>query len=119
MRRIFFVLFLTIGSLYAQQAAVPEIPYHSVPDFLKLPPDLYFGEVPGVAVNSKRHIFVFSRGNTTGAAYGASAAQLIEFDADGKFVREIGHNLYAWSFAHSVKVDPGDNIWVRTKVRTW
>jgi DNA-binding beta-propeller fold protein YncE len=94
---------------------VPEIPYHSVPDFLKLPPDLYFGEVPGVAVNSKRHIFVFSRGNTTGAAYGASAAQLLEFDADGKFVREIGHNLYAWSFAHTVKVDPQDNIWVTDK----
>jgi len=44
-------------------------------------------------VNSKRHIFVFSQGNTTGPAYGASAAQLLEFDADGKFLREIGHNL--------------------------
>ena len=33
----------------------------------------------------------------------------------GKFVREIGHNLYAWSFAHSVKVDPEDNIWVTDK----
>ena len=108
-------VFLLVGSLYAQQAAVPEIHYHSVPDFLKLPPDLYFGEVVGVAVNSKGHIFVFSRGNSTGPAYGASAAQLLEFDANGKFVREIGHNLYAWSFAHSVKVDPEDNIWVTDK----
>jgi hypothetical protein len=31
-----------------------------VPDFLHLPADLYFGEVTGVAVNSKSHIFVFS-----------------------------------------------------------
>jgi DNA-binding beta-propeller fold protein YncE len=115
MRRIFLAFFLAVGSLYAQQAAVPEIPYHSVPDFLKLPSDLYFGEVPGVAVNSKRHIFVFSRGNSTGPAYGASAAQLLEFDANGKFLREIGHNLYAWSFAHTVKVDPDDNIWVTDK----
>jgi hypothetical protein len=66
-------------------------------------------------VNSKKHIFVLSRGNTTGPAYGAAAAQLLEFDADGKFVREIGHNLYAWSFAHTVRVDRADNIWVADK----
>ncbi|MGH9709958.1 MAG: hypothetical protein ACRD37_05395, partial [Candidatus Acidiferrales bacterium] len=63
----------------SQQASVPEIPYRSVPDFLKLPPNLYLGEVSGVAVNSKGHVFVFSRGNTTGPAYGAAAAQLLEF----------------------------------------
>jgi hypothetical protein len=40
---------------------------------------------------------------------------LLEFDADGKFVREIGHHLYAWSFAHAVKVDKDDNIWVADK----
>jgi sugar lactone lactonase YvrE len=108
-------LFVAVGPIAAQQPAVPEIHYRSVPGFLKLPSDLYFGEVAGVAVNSKGHIFVFSRGNTTGPAYGASAAQLLEFSADGKFVREIGHNLYAWSYAHSVKIDPKDNIWVTDK----
>src|SRR5437868_393904 len=115
MRCSILILFLVAVSLFAQQSPVPEIRYRSVPDFLKLPPDLYFGEVAGVAVNSKGHIFVFSRGNTTGPAYGASAAQLLEFSADGKFVREIGHNLYAWSYAHSVKVDPKDDIWVTDK----
>jgi len=107
MKSIFFcVFFLLAGAALAQQQApVPEIPYRSVPDFLKLPPDLYFGEVSGVAVNSAGHVFVFSRGNTTGPAYGAAAAQLLEFDAHGNFVREIGHNLYAWSYAHTVKVD--------------
>src|SRR5207253_11382129 len=94
---------------------VPQIPYHSVPDFLQLPPNVYFGEVPGVAVNSKKHVFVFSRGNTTGPAYGAAAAQLLEFGSDGNFLREIGHNLYAWSYAHTVKIDPQDNIWVTDK----
>jgi hypothetical protein len=89
--------------------------YRSVPNFLKLPPDLYLGEVVGVAVNSRGHIFVFSRGNTTGPAYGASAAQLLEFNSDGTYLREIGHNLYAWSFAHSVKIDKQDNIWVADK----
>src|SRR5271154_6098818 len=109
------VLFLSTvaGPLPAQQP--PEIRYRSVPDFLKLPPDVYLGEAVGVAVNSKGHVFVFSRGNTTGPAYAASGAQLLEFDASGKFVREIGHNLYAWSYAHAVKVDPQDNIWVTDK----
>jgi len=103
------------GRAFAQQASVPEIPYRSVPDFLKLPPNLYLGEASGVAVNSKGHVFVFSRGNTTGPAYGAAAAQLLEFGADGHYIREIGHNLYAWSFAHTVKVDAHDNIWATDK----
>jgi len=101
------------GQLFAQQP--PEIRYTSVPDLLKLPPNIYLGEVAGVAVNSKGHVFVLSRGNSTGPAYGASGAQLLEFDSGGKFLREIGHNLYAWSFAHAVKVDPQDNIWVTDK----
>jgi hypothetical protein len=74
-----------------------------------------FGETAGVAVNSKGHIFVFSRANTTGPAYGATAAQLLEFGSDGKFVREIGRNLYAWSYAHAVRIDKDDNIWAIDK----
>ena len=100
--------------LDAQQSP-PEIKFHAQTDFFKLPPDLYFGEVAGVAVNSKGHVFVFSRGGTTGPAYGAAAAQLLEFDADGKYLREIGHHLYAWSYANAVKVDRQDNIWAADK----
>src|SRR6266404_2640179 len=116
MRRCALLLFLAAASsLLAQQTRVPEVPFRSIPGFLKLPPDLSLGEVAGVAVNSKGHVFVFSRGHTNGPAYGAAAAQLLEFDAHGIFRREIGHNLYAWSFAHSVKVDKDDNIWVADK----
>jgi hypothetical protein len=107
--------FIFLGAIFVSAQQPPQISFDSVSDFLKLPADLYFGEVAGVAVNSKRHIFVFSRGNTTGPAYAAGAAQLLEFDADGKYLREIGHNLYAWSFAHSVKIDKQDNIWVADK----
>ena len=75
-----------------------------------------FGEVPGVAVNSKGHVFVFTRSNSaTGPAFGAAAAQLFEFDQNGKFVREIGKGLYAWSEAHSVRIDKDDNIWAIDK----
>ena len=58
------------------QNAVPEIPFEGSTTFLKLPPDLHLGEASGVAVNSKGHIFVFSRGNTTGPAYAATAERV-------------------------------------------
>ncbi|RYC30205.1 6-bladed beta-propeller [Lichenibacterium minor] len=103
------------ASTGAAAGAVPTIAYDSVPDPVRMPTDMYLGECSGVAVNSKGHVFVLSRGDTTGPAYGAAAAQLLEFDPDGRFVREIGHRLYAWSFAHAVKVDAADNVWVTDK----
>jgi len=115
LRRLAACLLLISPVALAQTPPPPEIPFESAPDALKLPPNLYLGEVSGVAVNSKGHIFAFSRGGTTGPAYAAAAAQLLEFGPDGGFIREIGHNLYAWSFAHSVKVDRQDNIWVTDK----
>jgi len=114
-RRMSVLLFLMASSVFAQQSSVPEIKFRSVPDFLKLPANMYLGEVTGVAVNSKGNIFVLSRGNTTGPAFGAAAAQLLEFGPDGHYIREIGHNLYAWSFGHTVRVDKQDNIWVTDK----
>src|SRR5882672_6951390 len=111
--RISIFVFALAGA--AALAQPPEIRFDSPANPVKLPADMYFGEVTGVAVNSKGHVFVFSRGNTTGPAYGAAAAQLLEFDRDGKFLREIGHNLYAWSYAHTVKIDRDDNIWVTDK----
>ena len=69
---------------FAQQQP-PVIAFDSMPDPLKLPDNLYLGEVSGIAVNSNGHIFVLSRGNTTGPAYAAAAAQLLEFDADGNY----------------------------------
>src|SRR2546428_12630702 len=107
-------LLVLLASPAFAQDAVPQIPFDAS-DPLKLPKDLYLGEVTGVAVNSKGNIFVLSRGNTTGPAYAAAAAQLLEFAPDGKFVREIGKNLYAWSFGHTVRVDRSDNIWITDK----
>jgi len=109
------LLLASLAGPAAAQPAVPVIPFESVPNPLKLPPDINFGEIAGVAVNSKGHVFVFSRGNSSGPSYMATAAQLLEFDATGKFIREIGKNLYAWSYAHAVKIDKQDNIWVVDK----
>jgi outer membrane protein assembly factor BamB len=94
----------------------PQIQFDSVADFFKLPDGVNFGEVSGVAVNSKGHVFVFTRSNSAnGPAYGPAAAQLLEFDPTGKFVREIGKGLYGWSFAHTVRIDRNDNIWAVDK----
>ncbi len=114
MKLLPLVCFLASAAALAQQQP-PAIAFDSVAEPLKLPDDLYFGEVTGVAVNSKGHVFVLSRGNTSGPAYAAAATQLLEFDPDGRFLREIGKHLYAWSFGHTVRVDPEDNIWVTDK----
>jgi sugar lactone lactonase YvrE len=92
-----------LGQAKAKAQNVPEISYDSVPNFLKLPPGLYLGEAMGVATNSKGHLFVFTRSANT---------RLFEFDQNGKYVREIGEGNYGFEFAHSVRVDPEDNIWV-------
>ena len=102
------------ASISAQQP-VPEIPFDSAPNVLQLPADMNLGEAAGVAVNSKKHIFVFHRGGIAGPAFGAAAAQLLEFGPDGKFIREIGRGLYAFSYAHTVRVDKNDNIWTVDK----
>jgi hypothetical protein len=108
-----FVLFATPS--FAQQS-VPELAFDSVANFLKLPPGMNFGEVSGVAVNSRGHVFVFTRSNSAGGpAYAPSAAQLLEFGPNGELLGEIGKGLYAWSFAHTVRIDKDDNIWAVDK----
>src|SRR5262249_52446803 len=114
-KRFSIGLFVLLSPAVFSQQAVPEIPFDSVPNALQLPPDLHLGEASGVAVNSKGHIFVFSRGNTTGPAYGATAAQVLEFGPTGKLLRETGQNLNPWSYAHAVRIEKDDNIWAIDK----
>src|ERR1700758_3817791 len=111
-----FLMLVLLAPLSFGQQSVPEIPFDSVPDFPTLPPGMNFGEVPGVAVNSKGHVFVFTRSNSAGGpAYAPTAAQLLEFTANGEYVGEVGKGLYAWAFAHSVRIDKDDNIWAIDK----
>jgi DNA-binding beta-propeller fold protein YncE len=82
---------------------VPIIPHTSVPNFFKLPADVYFGEGIGIATNSKGNVFVYHRSGDT---------RLFEFDPNGNFVKEWGVGVYGFEFAHQVRVDAQDNVWV-------
>jgi DNA-binding beta-propeller fold protein YncE len=99
------------------QVSIPEIPFDSVPNLLKLPEHMYLGEAVGVATNSKGHIYVYTRTGSESVTVGTARpfargfARLFEFDQNGNFVRELGQGLYAFTFAHTVRVDPQDNIW--------
>ncbi len=93
------------------QASVPEIRFDSNIEPLKLPPGMNFGEVVGIAMNSKRNVYVFTRTGERSTVHGATASQLFEFSPTGAFVREIGKDLYGFAFAHTVRIDSEDNIW--------
>ena len=116
MRRCVLLLFLTMAStLLAQPARVPEIPFAR----------------SRISQAARRYVFrrgrrrrgqfqgprlrLLARQHDRPGLRRERRAQLLEFDADGKFVREIGQDLYAWSFAHAVQVDKDDNIWAVDK----
>ena len=113
-----FAMSLLATPLFAQ-ISVPEIPFDSAPNLLKMPDNIVMGEAVGVATNSKGHIFVYTRDGILSYSVGTSrqfgrgaAARLYEFDEKGNFMREIGKGTYAQAFAHTVRVDPQDNIWM-------
>ena len=96
---------------------VPTIPFESNTNFFKISSDQNFGEVLSIAVNSKGNIVVLNHPGTasSGPLYGNATTQLWEFDSSGKFLREIGKGVYGLGYAHSVRFDKYDNLWVVDK----
>ena len=101
----------------ATVVTAPEIPWDSNTEFLKYSPDMNLGEVLGVAVNSKGRIAVLNHPGspTSGPVYGNASTQLLEFDAGGKFVREVGKGVYGLAYGHGIRYDRFDNLWVVDK----
>jgi DNA-binding beta-propeller fold protein YncE len=105
-------------ALTATAQDAPEIKFDSIGNALQLPAGLYLGEVGGVATNSRGEIFVYTRTGhptiTIGTArpFAHGGSRLFEFDASGKYIREIGKDTYGFMYAAQVRVDPSDNIWV-------
>jgi DNA-binding beta-propeller fold protein YncE len=108
---------LPAGAQEPQPTGVPILPFTATADFLKYPPDMNLGEVLGVAVNSKGTLVVLNHPGsaTTGPLYGNATTQILEFDRTGRFVREIGRGVYGLGYAHSVRFDRHDNLWVVDK----
>jgi DNA-binding beta-propeller fold protein YncE len=93
------------------QQPVPEIRFDASVDFLKMPPNMYLGEVAGVTIDARKHLYVFSRTGSRSTLHGEAASQLFEFGPDGAFIREIGKDLYGFAFAHTVRIDKSGNLW--------
>ena len=113
----FATLLLAAAAVIALPAAAQEISYtNSQP--LTLPHDTFFGMAAGVATDSKGNVFVYTRNGEPTVTLGGSRAfahggsSLYEFGPDGKFVRQIGKQIYGFLAAQQVRVDRNDNIWV-------
>jgi streptogramin lyase len=104
------------GSLVAQ-TSVPEIAFDTNADILRTPNDIHVGEVAGVAANSKGQIFVYTRTGHPYATLGDNrtfyrgGSRLFQFDQNGKFVRELGQDVYGFNAAYGLRIDPQDNVW--------
>ena len=100
----------------AQLAIEKTYPILQVTDqFLGLSiPGSTLGQTVGVAVSSRGELFVYSRTDPQGIARGGQAARLFEWGPGPKyrFMKEWGPHNYAESFAHAVRVDPKDNVWI-------
>ena len=95
------LLLLLAAPVFAQPQSAPEIPYRSVPHFLKLPPGIYLEAPVGVAVDSKGDIYVASR----------SKHPIMEFGPDGTYMRSVGDGLTSFDSPHSIRIDAHGNLW--------
>ena len=82
----------------------PELDYVPVADPLTLPAGTTMGAAAAVAFNATGHLFVLNRG----------PQPLVEFDADGRFIRAFGEGLFTRS--HGLRIDRDGNLWA-TDVR--
>ena len=105
------------GATLSAQSAAPSIAFDANADFLRTPSDIYVGEVGGVGRNSRGQIFVYTRTGHPYATLGdnrtfyRNGSRLFLFDANGKFVREWGQDVYGFNDAFGLRIDPQDNVW--------
>jgi len=108
---------MAVGGSLLAQATVPQIAFDTNADVLRTPNDIHVGEVAGVGANSKGQIFVYTRTGHPYATLGDNrtfsrgGSRLFQFDQSGKFVRELGQDVYGFNAAIGLRVDPQDNVW--------
>jgi sugar lactone lactonase YvrE len=108
---------LAVSASLVAQPTAPDIPFDTNAELLKTPPGIYVGEVAGVGANSKGQIFVYTRTGHPYATLGDNrtfmhgGSRLFQFDPAGRFVRELGQDVYGFNMAIGLRVDPQDNVW--------
>ncbi len=111
------VVLVSASAALVAQAPVPELAFDTQADFLRTPADTHVGEVGGVGANSKGQLFVYTRTGHPYATLGDNrtfyrgGSRLFQFDPSGKFVRELGQDVYGFNAAIGLRVDAQDNVW--------
>lgn len=111
MRKAFiaFATLLAATSVFAQRPSnpallipqtAPDLDYMAVADPVTLPAGTTMGAPASAAFDSKGHLWVLNRGPQA----------LMEFEADGKFMRALGEGLFTRT--HGLRIDRDDNLWV-------
>src|SRR5438093_185019 len=112
------VLTLAAGPAFAQAKAtitgVPEIPFTTVPNSLKLPPGEYLGESVAVATNPQGNIFISD---------GYCNNRVVKYDKNGRFVAQVGsekagNKLGEFNLPHGLQVDERGHVWVADRTNT-
>jgi hypothetical protein len=112
------VLSLVVGVLVAVwalsgeiagQEAKPKWPKVNValaytvdPSWPQKPADFKWAEMPGVAVDAKDQVYIFTR----------STPPVQVYDAGGKFIRAWGSDTINPKSAHHIKIDHDGNVWI-------
>ena len=89
----------------AQAAAKPQAValstrYKVDPDWPQRPDNVKWGDMPGIAVDTKDQVWLFTRAKPPIQVY----------SADGKFIRAWGQDVIGK--AHGIGFDPASNVWV-------
>jgi DNA-binding beta-propeller fold protein YncE len=99
------------------QAAGGEMPvFEKDTSWPKIPNNWVLGAVPAVATDRRDHVWILHRPRLVPEAQRAQAAPaVLEYDANGNFVRAWGgpSDAYEWpSNEHGITVDHKNNIWI-------
>lgn len=93
----------------AQEDKSPKWPHVNVavayahdPLWPQKPADFKWAEMPGVAVDAKDNVYIFTR----------STPPVQVYDSSGKFIRAWGQDTIKAKAAHHIKIDREGNVWV-------
>lgn len=103
MKRLWFLaIFLLALPAFAQQSkqTAPELPYHIVPNFFKLPHNFYMAHPIAIAVSPHGNIWVGTRGKHP----------MVEFNPEGQYMGTLGGDLPIEA-THSIRFDPQGDMW--------